>query len=144
MFWDHVGSSFSDLGQKGVPFFLRTIQHCHLLTLTDEPAGPPSTLAHIHVCHVQEKVPTHPSNTAPWWLPGLHGACASRGAGTGWRSDITLAPSFTSWLRHSRSCRCLATCLRAHGSSVYKHDPRTLPGSYERGSECHIPRARLT
>lgn len=50
-----MGSNFSDLGQKGVPFFLRTIQHCHLLTLKDEPAGPPSALAHVHMCHVQEK-----------------------------------------------------------------------------------------
>lgn len=98
VFWDHVGSNFSDLGQKGVPFFLtRTIQHCHLLTLTDEPAGPPSTL-HTSTCATYgKKVPTCPSNTPPRCLTGLPGLCSSRGAGAGWLSDMTLAAKPYLW-----------------------------------------------
>lgn len=141
MFWDHAGSNFSDLGQRGVPFFLRTIQHCHLLTLKDEPAGPPSTLANIHVCHVER------GSHLPFKFPaavsrGWRGA-RRPGAGAAWLSGTAPAPSFTSGLWHCRSCWCLATCLRAHGSSVYKHDPTTLTGSYERAASA-TSRARLT
>lgn len=104
-----MGSNFSDLGQKGVPFFLRTIQHCHLLTLIDEPVGPPSTLAHVHVCHVQEKG-SH--------LPFKHPAAVSHRAARGVRQ-----PGHWRWLaqRHHAGARLYLSALALQVMLVSRH-----------------------
>lgn len=89
----------------------------------------------------RKKVPICPSNNPPRHFTGLRGARASKRVGASWLSDIDAGAKVYLSAWRSRSCWCLTTCLRAHGSSVYKHDPRTLTCSYERASERRIPRA---
>lgn len=145
MLWDHAGSNFSDLGQKLVLFFLRTIQRCHLLMAERRNLPGHHQHQHTSTCATyRKKVPICPSNNPPQRFTGLCGARASERVGASWLSDIDAGAKVYLSARRSRSCWCLATCLRAHGSSVYKHDPRTLTGSYERASECRIPRTRVT